>query len=199
MIAQNSESSEKAPLELTFYQDPSHGWVAVPHYVVRELGIENDISSWSYVDGVFVYLEEDCDLGVLFNAAKKQDQSIQLIGQHSDEDSPIRKRRAYSIDALEQGDKLITLNVAVRLAFIDTDGKEKTMDGGFNWTVSSENLGNEIRSNISDEVGRERQFGFLRDKKPVSAHVLRVEAVVEKPGQGTLFQRFTAPEIALNF
>ena len=47
------------------HTDPGHGWLEVPFKELAELGIENKISSYSYVDmvpgGFTIYLEEDCD------------------------------------------------------------------------------------------------------------------------------------------
>ena len=49
-------------MNLIFYNDPGHGWLAVPKGLLEGLGIAGSISPWSYVgpDGT-VYLEEDCD------------------------------------------------------------------------------------------------------------------------------------------
>ena len=48
-----------------FISDPGHGWLEVPLSELVELGIAQEISSFSYQskDGNLVYLEEDCDLG----------------------------------------------------------------------------------------------------------------------------------------
>jgi hypothetical protein len=47
-----------------FYEDPGHGWLKVPRKELVELGIENEISPYSYMSGSgrMVYLEEDSDL-----------------------------------------------------------------------------------------------------------------------------------------
>ncbi|GAI27681.1 unnamed protein product, partial [marine sediment metagenome] len=44
-----------------FYSDPSHGWLKVQRKELAELGIENEISVYSYQKGDAVYLEEDSD------------------------------------------------------------------------------------------------------------------------------------------
>jgi len=49
-------------LTTTYHIDPGHGYVMTTLTLLRELGIENDISQFSYQDGEKVYLEEDCDL-----------------------------------------------------------------------------------------------------------------------------------------
>ena len=48
----------------TFYSDPGHAWLKVNLNALSELGIENKISSYSYMRGSFAYLEEDQDAQV---------------------------------------------------------------------------------------------------------------------------------------
>jgi hypothetical protein len=45
-----------------FIADAGHGWAKVPRALLRDLGIEAQISHYSYQRGDWVYLEEDCDL-----------------------------------------------------------------------------------------------------------------------------------------
>ena len=52
----------------TFYQDSGHGWAKIPLALIRELGILDRITEYSYIRKNFVYLEEDCDLS-LFDVA----------------------------------------------------------------------------------------------------------------------------------
>ena len=53
-----------------FHSDPGHGWLEVPREEVDRLGLAEKISRYSYqsIDGKRVFLEEDCDMGVLFLA-----------------------------------------------------------------------------------------------------------------------------------
>ena len=46
-----------------FISDPGHGWLKVPRSEVNSLGIGPKVSSCSYEQGDYVYLEEDCDAG----------------------------------------------------------------------------------------------------------------------------------------
>lgn len=46
----------------TFHHDPGHSWLEVPRHELHQLGIDHTISHYSYQNGDFVYLEEDCDL-----------------------------------------------------------------------------------------------------------------------------------------
>lgn len=50
-----------------FYEDPRHGWLEVHKDEILEVGIENDITSCSYVNGDYVYLEEDYDIGLFLS------------------------------------------------------------------------------------------------------------------------------------
>lgn len=58
--------------EYEFYEDDGHGWLKVPIKTLVELGIENDISTCSYVRGEFAYLEEDCDLSVFIREMRSR-------------------------------------------------------------------------------------------------------------------------------
>lgn len=52
----------------TFFTDAGHGWLKVPVSELIELGIENDISHYSYMFGDWAYLEEDCDMARFIDA-----------------------------------------------------------------------------------------------------------------------------------
>jgi hypothetical protein len=66
--------------QLTFITDPGHGWLRVPLADIVALGIEGDISEYSFIDGRFAYhsaalttsLEEDCDYGRFVDACNAQ-------------------------------------------------------------------------------------------------------------------------------
>lgn len=45
-----------------FFADPGHAWLRVPKKEIAP--IKDKISSYSYMNGKYVYLEEDCDAGV---------------------------------------------------------------------------------------------------------------------------------------
>jgi len=46
--------------QMEFIEDPGHGWLKVPKEIfMQELSA---VSSFSYSDSNFIYLEEDCDL-----------------------------------------------------------------------------------------------------------------------------------------
>lgn len=54
-----------------FISDPGHGWIKVPVKLLIDLGIDADISSYSYYRDGFAYLEEDLDAGTFFRAMDK--------------------------------------------------------------------------------------------------------------------------------
>ena len=51
-----------------YYQDAGHGWVKVSIADLKELGIDKNITSYSFMKKDYAYLEEDCDLTTLINA-----------------------------------------------------------------------------------------------------------------------------------
>lgn len=56
---------------LLFLEDAGHGWLRVPLADLVALGIEQDISPYSYVHEGYAYLEEDCDYTVYMQAYLK--------------------------------------------------------------------------------------------------------------------------------
>lgn len=60
----------KSKKTILFYADPGHGWAKVRRSELVKLGIADKISSCSYQKGVYVYLEEDCDLSVYMDALR---------------------------------------------------------------------------------------------------------------------------------
>ena len=87
-------------LSLNFYCDPGHGWVKVPIKTLVKLNIADKISRYSYQRGLYAYLEEDCDLNMLFTAADKQGINITLKEYHTNKQSKIRSYDNYSFEQL---------------------------------------------------------------------------------------------------
>lgn len=75
-----------------FYADPSHGWLKVRRSEISELGLTNRISSFSYQRKDFVYLEEDYDMKLFFDA-KGYDVDYRI--HHTDRSSKIRSYNRY--------------------------------------------------------------------------------------------------------
>jgi hypothetical protein len=82
-------------LTLNFYQDPGHGWARVPLQLLDDLGIAEQISSYSYMRGGHAYLEEDCDLSRLLGAAQAAGLTVKLREFHTNNQSRIRGYRPY--------------------------------------------------------------------------------------------------------
>lgn len=80
-----------------FYCDAAHGWGKVNRNLLKELGIENKISNFSYQKGDYVYLEEDCDLTVLCDALKKRGEDVKFI-EHYSKNSSIRNFDRYKVE-----------------------------------------------------------------------------------------------------
>lgn len=61
----------------TFYYDPGHAWLKVPIADLGKYKIK-DISTYSYQDGSFCFLEEDCDAPLYINAVKEAGHHITI-------------------------------------------------------------------------------------------------------------------------
>ena len=59
-----------AIMKKVLHSDSGHGWLAVKLGEIKMLGIESDITEYSYIKGKTAYLEEDCDAMTFINAAK---------------------------------------------------------------------------------------------------------------------------------
>jgi hypothetical protein len=86
-------------LTLNYYQDPGHGWVRVSMGLLHGLKIAEDITRYSYRRGDYAYLEEDCDLGRLYQAADKAGITIKLREFHTNKRSKIRSYDNYKTAA----------------------------------------------------------------------------------------------------
>jgi hypothetical protein len=82
-------------LKLNYFTDPGHGWVSVKLQTLIDLGIADKISTYSYIRGKSAYLEEDCDLGLLFKECDSRGVKIALTTKHTNNRSPIRSYATY--------------------------------------------------------------------------------------------------------
>jgi len=80
----------------TFHTDPGHGWLEVPMSLLRDLGIADKISSYSYMRGDSAYLEEDCDAGLFVRAFLKRFGSRPDHTEAYTHNAPMRSYRRYS-------------------------------------------------------------------------------------------------------
>ena len=65
-------------ITLRIFADPGHAWCRFPLKRLLALGIANKISACSYQNGANVFLEEDCDLGVLIQALQDRGYAIEF-------------------------------------------------------------------------------------------------------------------------
>lgn len=75
-----------------FFNDPGHGWLEVEISELQELGIMGKITSYSYQQGRFAYLEEDCDFSTFAKAKEEAGQKLQqsdIVSVYQDR-TPIR-------------------------------------------------------------------------------------------------------------
>jgi hypothetical protein len=80
-----------------FYADPAHGWMAVKLTELIQLGLVDQISSYSYIKGSTAYLEEDWDTYLFLSAYKaKYSTEAKSTYLHTDNRSPIRNYEKYN-------------------------------------------------------------------------------------------------------
>lgn len=66
------------PNQFTFFSDSGHGWLKAPIELCRELGLQGQVSGYSYCKGNNLYLEEDGDATTFVNAyCQKYDITVQ--------------------------------------------------------------------------------------------------------------------------
>ena len=85
-----------------FYSDSSHGWLKVPVKDVISLAILRDITPYSYLskDKLFIFLEEDQDLGLFMGAAISEGWKVSIKDQKPSNRSRIRNYLRFYIDEL---------------------------------------------------------------------------------------------------
>ena len=94
-----------------WYTDASHGWLKVKYSELEKLGIQCEISSFSYRNGDDVYLEEDCDALKYINAVNKDGGAVYFRSGHdAPRESPVRNFASYyfnmSMGKLIDGDSM---------------------------------------------------------------------------------------------
>ena len=63
---------------IPFISDPGHGWGRVTRSAIKDAGIADKISQYSYQQGNLVYLEEDCDLYLFIHALEQRGYKVKL-------------------------------------------------------------------------------------------------------------------------
>jgi len=82
---------------LTLYSDPGHAWLKVSLWDLKQLKIDDQITSWSYRDpnGKDIYLEEDVDIKTYLNSLKNHGLNYVIEENVTDNQSIIRTYRNY--------------------------------------------------------------------------------------------------------
>lgn len=66
-------------LRVEYITDPSHGWIKVEKHIFNFYKInKKEISTYSYQDRNFYYLEEDCDATYFIKELKKRNVDISI-------------------------------------------------------------------------------------------------------------------------
>jgi hypothetical protein len=77
-------------MRLNFYEDPGHGWLAVPLPLLDRLGLLDSISTYSYMRGMLAHLEEDCDYSLFWVAATREGMRFTIREHRTNARSRIR-------------------------------------------------------------------------------------------------------------
>lgn len=77
-------------ITLNFYADPGHGWLKCNRKLVFDLGVESQISRFSYQRGDSVFLEEDCDAPVVMRALEAKGVKVAVKYHSGNKSSRIR-------------------------------------------------------------------------------------------------------------
>ena len=81
------------------HNDAAHGWLEVSYKDVTDLNIQNEISEYSYINTTIesIFLEEDCDFTLFYNAYKaKYNKELKFQVIEKFEIHPIRNLPSYT-------------------------------------------------------------------------------------------------------
>jgi hypothetical protein len=81
-------------LQVKYYQDAGHGWLAVKRKMLTELNLSNEITGYSYQKGQTVYLEEDYDAYIFVRACKNRGIEVVPLNKYCNR-SAIRSYESY--------------------------------------------------------------------------------------------------------
>ncbi len=81
-------------ISCVYHTDPGHGWLAVKGSLLAELGIEREITSFSFMRGETVYLEEDGDMSAFLDACHAKGYRVEFRDSYRDT-SPVRNYPPY--------------------------------------------------------------------------------------------------------
>ena len=88
---------KKQELRIPYHRDLGHGWLEVKISLLKELGIENQITPFSYLDtsGEIAFLEEDVDATLFMKRIKQEKRPYKFLRIDNGETSFIRSLKHY--------------------------------------------------------------------------------------------------------
>jgi len=88
---------KKEELRIPYHRDLGHGWLEVKISLLKELGIENQMTPFSYLDtsGEIAFLEEDVDATLFMNKLKKENRPYRFLHIDNGDTSFIRSLKHY--------------------------------------------------------------------------------------------------------
>jgi hypothetical protein len=86
-----------AKIKLVKFDDPGHGWLQVPSKLVKELGLHDCISEFSYISpsGAHSYLEHDDDAPKALKKIKDAGYEVSIDFRTTNKNSHIRRYRRH--------------------------------------------------------------------------------------------------------
>ena len=98
-----------------FYSDPGHGWLRVPRALIKTLGIEHEISNYSYKRREHAYLEEDSDARLfLTKYLQLTGKSARLNHHWTNKQSKIRSYQDYCPESTFIKDHFIVCTIGAQ-------------------------------------------------------------------------------------
>lgn len=82
-------------MKFDVYTDPGHGWLKVPVSKLKEYGVHDDISQYSYYRNGYAFLEEDCDAGKFIKAVEATGKKVEFRVHYANKSSKIRNYSLY--------------------------------------------------------------------------------------------------------
>lgn len=83
------------PRKLTFFSDPRHGWLRVPKSLLKKVGVEDQITPYSYESKTYAYLEEDKDAGTFMKACDEKGIKLDIVEKVTNDDASCRRYDSY--------------------------------------------------------------------------------------------------------
>lgn len=82
-------------MKFHMYADLEHRWLKVSKALLKELKIDDKISTYSYMKGDNAYLEKDEDASLFCAAMEKNKKTIEIVKHHTDNQRKIRNYTIY--------------------------------------------------------------------------------------------------------